>query len=236
MSSETLASEKDPQPINWNAMLWNSFLFAQGDDLAHAEIMNWLAAGPLKGTHPKKEDFNLSMIARQAGNPEAHVWTEGAESVASGNADWMIDMINDPTKPYLLEIKYDLRGGTRVYPREELRHPVESMLEKDEWYFKPKEYGSTDERLIQQGRPKKLEKAGRDIWSSFIIDFALLKKGTPPYSYTTLPDAYKQMLESVTGELRQEKYKERLRKIAELYFEKHPDLPEEEKRAIEAFF
>ena len=76
----------------------------------------------------------------------------------------------------------------------------------------------------------------RDPYSSFIIDFGLLKKGTAPWTWDSLPDAYKQLWESVMREISLEpRLLSSIGTISDKYLNHHPSLSPDEIAKIDSF-
>lgn len=209
MNPEAPKVTSERQPLNWTEILRCSFMFAQGMDQAHKDILFWLAQGPLAGIHPTDDDFThkkgVSPLTVYASRSGAH-----AAVVFNGVEYKFFNYLKDQlASPPNTEREIDLVG---------------SLLERDIHYL-----------VRKQGRPIETEIGGRDIWSSFVIDFGILKKGTPPWTWNALPTAYKEMWEEIVAGLRDPKYRESLSAVAKVYLSKHPHLSGEDREKIEAF-
>lgn len=212
MSGESIPTGAPPpeKPINWNEILRHSFMFSQGVPDLQRKITAWIAQGPLQGKNVDASSFTPGMIS-----------TYVRESPDHSTRDFVDDEI-------LLD---EERERTAALMKEVAEHTepanigavAAGMLERDLVYMQ-----------ARNGRPVQRE-SGRDKWASFIIDFGVLQRGVSPWTYDSMPAAYKELWTAVVEELESGKYSTQVAQLVQPYLEKHWKISDEDRAKIEAF-
>ena len=209
MSSETFRAPKPEKPINWNEILRCSFMFSQGDIALQNMIITWLATNTLSGKRPTPEDFKEGIVARYVSHTESHsrILLQKAETEETSRRSKLIS---------------EFQNISAVGNIEQI---TDKLILRDLMFL---------ER--ENGRKIKNPLFDRDPYSSFIIDFGLLKKGTGQWTWDSLPDAYKQLWDSVMREISLEpQLLPSIRVLSDKYLNRHPLLSSDEKAKIESF-
>lgn len=225
MSVERPAFYAESKKVNMNEILRNSYLFSQGKPELQRVIFEWLAVGPL--AHVDISDGSSSGIKRG-------MITKYAAGTSENGQHRKIE--TKPDEPHRDEIEQLGRFKTALQFRDMLQ-----ILSQDdpELYIKKltRELISRDAELLTRRANLLSQLPDRDKNSSFFVDFGILHKGTSPWSWESIPEAYKQMWSEVvsyakksgqgTGLMMQE--------ILSAYEHTHPEMSEHEKQLLKEF-
>ena len=221
----------DPERPNWDAIFTQTFLLSQGNPQVQHRIFIALALGPLRGMVPTKEELARYDKAAQYG---AVLGRRGAHTKA-GVAD----------KPELTDAELEAQVRS-MDMRQVFENPRTESLSGDEeenaflWYRELLwSFVGQDHTYLSKFTGRPVKGAVRDKWSSFIVDFCILKHGTPPWSYESLAGPVQEMCEVLgemleAGVLEDSKTKSKLKKVLGIYLSKHPQLREEDRARLKA--
>ena len=222
--SETVSESHEGKRLNVPELFRPSYLFSQGSPSLQLFMANWLARQPLKGMKVALEDVMPQKIAAYAqGEMErgGHTADDNTATDAAMNAKRFVAAFESGGTIYTLANeentgREERRRSKDVYSDAELIEKIVYDLITQEHTF-----------LAQGGRPT----TSRDPYSSFIIDYGLLRRGTGPWPYSAVPEAYKEMWDEVIERLQRPlnlpKDYELLLQVVNIYIEKHPSLSQE---------
>lgn len=238
---------------SWDMILY-SFLFSQGNRFQQMLIIEHLIFHdlwkPNSGLFDQKTDSLQDLVSTQIGRyvyaldkRNAHETLKFDEGATPANLNFETQaLLEDVVLPMLLKreslkskwfeklrIKYHIKFGKEFLPA--------LMVTRDRMYID--ETMSDKDLTYKNGRPVSKE-SGRDKYSSFVIDFGVLKQGDGLYKWGNLPEEYKVFWDSVIHELEKQisKNKNTLKSVQSLvkaYLEKHPDLSVEDRKKIIQF-
>lgn len=219
------ARDKGPERPNWDAIFTQTFLLSQGNPQVQHRIFIALALGPLRGTVPTKEELARYEKAAQYG------------AVLAGRGAHTKDGVAD--KPELTDAELEAQVRS-MDMRQVFENPHLESFSGDEeenaflWFRELLwSFVTQDHKYLSKFMGRPVKGAVRDKWSSFTIDFCLLKRGTPPWSYESLAEPVQEMC-GVLGEmleagvLEDGKTKSKLKKVLSVYLSRHPQLREED--------
>jgi hypothetical protein len=222
VAEEDSHQEKVP-PIDWTAIVRNSFLFSQGALTLQTPMLRWLAFGPLYD-----ESLNgdaADEVKKSVADYTNSISTEGRNHSETGPGGTPIFSAYETGK-VLKEFSYELDQAFTFSPEElererlvALKRIAEGFVSRDRHY------------LIDQGGRPLSENTRRDRHSSFVIDFGILQRGDGFYTWKGTDEHFKKLWTEVMPVIRKN-YPEQLREIAIKYVETHPDLSEADKEFI----
>ncbi len=225
-SPEKVKNRGEIEPVDWNAIVRNSFIFSQGAYPLQTPITRWLAMGPLYdsyldgNTHTsvKKNVSKYTEGILRGSRPHTAV-SEKGETISSPGTE--IDKVINNFK-YELDSAFTFSEQERSKQKEiALIRIAEGLIERDGMYL-----------LKREGRPISAE-SRRDKWSSFIIDFGLFHKGDGFYTWNGTAEPFKELWNDVLLVIRA-RHSDELKAIANKYIEKHPNLSESERLLVES--
>lgn len=210
MKSEALQEARESTAHDWESILRASYLFAQGNNTNHLDMLRWLAASPLYGERvtPAREETSKKLwdfISALVKN-ETHKSGSGAISDNIARPTNIIRNLDDNLRFNTFETESD-----RIkYVKDKVKKIATAFVERDYHYL-----------IKENGRPIKSEK--RDKWSSFVIDFGVLQKGDGFFSWKSVPTEFVELWEAVISELKNNPNAQFIR-VKQRYLEMHPDL------------
>ncbi|MBY0111130.1 hypothetical protein K2Y00_03985 [Patescibacteria group bacterium] len=217
--SEIVAESREGKRVNVSELFRHSYIFSQGSPPLQLFIANWLARTACKGMKITLEEVmpqKITAYARGEMERGGHTVNDQVEEDAMINAKRFVAAFESGGNTFHL---LGQKGDTRVeqeYTDAQLVENIVYDLITQEHTF-----------LSSGGRPT----TSRDPYSSFIIDYGLLKRGTGPWPYSAVPEAYKEMwdeiIERIQGPLNIPKDYQYLLAIINIYLQKHPSLSED---------
>lgn len=244
VEAEPVSREK---PLNIAEVFRHTYIFSQGEPRLQIHMFNWLARTLMRGMPaPTYEQINPGKLAAYG----------SAESIAGGHK-----LISGPfsadaqLNAQRFQKAMETGGQERLPPAvgwvsrfNEPTFPKQIQDWSDDDCLRAILYNliEVDYRFLvdQGGRPTNDER--RDRWSSFIIDFGLLQRGTGPWKWSSVPEPLKRMWDAAMERLKTPihpldksfvtfPHYTLLLDVIRVYLHTHPDLPPDDRAKIEQF-
>lgn len=209
--------EQEPEEPNWDAIFTQTFLLSQGNPQVQHRIFLALALGPLRGKKIPREALARYESAARYGATLAERGDHVRKEVTGDNAS-----------------SAELEAQIRSYDmREVFDNPSVESRGGDEGEQMVFWFGELMWSLIREdhdylrrfsGRP--IKGKNRDKWSSFVIDFCVLQRGTPPWPQESLDPSIQKMCAMLgryieRGGVDDNDSRRKLKKVVSIYLSKH---------------
>ncbi|MBV9349355.1 MAG: hypothetical protein JO026_01240 [Patescibacteria group bacterium] len=217
---EKSLQKPESHKTDWFALFKYSYLFSQGSSTTQKKIFDWLANGPLNGmTLPPTVATTLKRkLLKHVHALIAH--GEHAREVGGAALSAQDFETIDREVEYFQSSLEDAPKKNPTEFQKATEQLTSALLEQDlHW---------------RTGRP--VNSARRGKYSSYVIDFGILKKGDGLYKYKDLPPELQAMWDAVIADIqRAGNADKRYEEVAEEYLARHPDLRPKDALQIKEF-